>query len=571
MLQNWRLAALCILSGWGKFILPMAVPLLTGYLIDDFLLQPVTEDTPKQLAWIAAGSLILVMLIGLSAFYRAALAQKLASILQHHLRRRLFHHIQRLSMAFFARNHAGSLGSRVSSDINYAGLVVNQGLIQFSMDGVSLLTLSAVMFWIQPLLAGVSLLMLSFNALAVLFYGPKIRRGRKAIQEGQSSVTGRAAEYFSAITLVKAFAGEQESGREFTRSSRLVKDLQMENSRLTGSYQGLSNALLVACQLALAILGSSLILYRPGTLSHGELVQFLMYVGLINGNVQRITDNIVQLQDGFAALERITDILKLHPNPRDADDAVEPELSGSMEFQHVTFGYKNEPVIHDFSFRFQAGRSYALVGPSGSGKSTLTQLMLRFYDPWEGEVAMDGVALPRIRQSHFRAQVATVLQDPILFSTTVKDNIGFATEKAGMTEIQEAARKAQAHDFILNLDKGYQSRVGERGVSLSGGQRQRIAIARALMRDPKVLILDEATSALDSVTERSIQEVIDGLQGSRTVMIIAHRLSTIQNVDEILVMKDGVLAEHGTYAELIALDGIFAEMVREQEMGTGEE
>jgi len=571
MLRHWRLAALCILAGWGKFILPMAVPLLTGFLIDDFLNQGVTDNTAMQLGWIAAGSLILVTLIGLSSFYRSALAQKLASILQHHLRRRLFHHIQRLSMAFFARNHAGSLGSRVSSDINYAGLVVNQGLIQFSMDGVSLLTLSVVMFLIHPLLAAVSLLLLSLNAVTVLVYGPKIRRGRKAIQEGQSSVTGQAAEYFSAITLVKAFAGERESGREFSRSSQVVKDLQMENSRLTGSYQGLSNALLVACQLVLALLGSTLILYRPGTLTHGELVQFLMYVGLINGNVQRITDNIVQLQDGFAALERISDILKVHPNPKDAEDAVEPALTGGMAFHHVTFGYKEEAVIHDFSFEFEAGRSYALVGPSGSGKSTLTQLMLRFYDPWEGHVAMDGVPLPKIRQSHFRAQVATVLQDPILFSTTVKDNIGFATENAGMTEIQEAARKAQAHAFILKLDKGYQSRVGERGVSLSGGQRQRIAIARALMRDPKVLILDEATSALDSVTERSIQEVIDGLQGSRTVMIIAHRLSTIQNVDEILVMKDGILAEHGSYAELMALDGLFAEMVHEQEMGTGEE
>jgi len=549
---------------------PMAVPMLTGYLIDDFLTQPVSPDTAVRLWQLAGFSLVLVICIGLSAYYRSALAQKLASMLQHHLRRRLFHHIQRLSMSFFARHHAGSLGSRVSSDITYAGMVVNQGLIQFSMDGVSLLTLTAVMLWINPVLALVSLVLLSLNGITVWFYGPKIRQGRKAIQEGQSSVTGRAAEYFSAITLVKAFAGEQESGREFSRSSRQVQDLQVETSRLAGSYQGLSNALLVACQLVLALLGSMLILYRPGTLTQGELVQFLMYVGLINGSVQRLTDNIVQLQDGFAALERISDILKLHPDPNDAEDALEPALTGGMQFEHVKFGYKDEAIIHDFSFHFQPGRSYALVGPSGSGKSTLTQLMLRFYDPWEGTVRMDEYPLREIKQSHFRTQVATVLQDPILFSTSVKDNIGFATEGAGMKEIETAAKKAQAHEFILKLDQGYKSRVGERGVSLSGGQRQRIAIARALMRDPKMLILDEATSALDSVTERSIQEVIDGLQGSRTVIIIAHRLSTIRNVDEILVMKDGYLAEHGSYTKLLAENGLFAEMVREQEMGKGE-
>jgi len=569
--NQWRLAALTILAGWGKFILPMGVPLITGHLIDDVLMQPANTETRMDLLRLGAVSVVLLFFLAIAAYYRSALAQELASNLQHNLRRRMFHHIQRLSMRFFNRHHAGSLGSRVSSDITYAGVVVDKGLIQLSLDGLSLLTLGGVMLFINPWLATLCFIFLSGNAWVVRHYSPGIRDGRKSIQEQQSSVTGRAAEYFSAITVVKAFAGEQQSGRAFSASSEQVRDLQVANSKLQGSFQSLSNTLVIACQIAVALVGSWMILYHPSSLSRGDLVGFLLFVGLINGSVQRLTDSLIQIQDGFAALERIHDILDIDPSPADKIDALTPTLTGNLRFEDVKFGYQKKQVLFDLSFELEAGKTYALVGPSGSGKSTLTQLMLRFYDPWEGQILLDQYPLTDISQSHYRHHVAVVLQDPIIFSTSVRENIGFAVDNATDEAIEKAAKAAQAHEFIMEMSKGYDSPLGERGVALSGGQRQRIAIARALMRDPRILILDEATSALDSVTERNIQEVVDELRGTRTVVIIAHRLSTVRNVDEILVMEKGRLTERGDYQTLKAQDGLFAELLEQQKMERDEE
>lgn len=565
--KNWKVAALTIVAGWGKFVLPMGVPLITGHLIDEVLLMPPGSATRMELYRLAGISAVFLLLLGVATYYRFALAQQLASSLQHSLRQRLFHHIQRLSMRFFNRHHAGSLGSRVSSDITYAGVVVDKGLIQLSMDGVSLLTLGGVMLYINPWLALICFVFLSGNALVVRRYSPEIRSGRKEIQESQSSVTGRAAEYFSAITVVKAFAGERQSGRAFSESSEHVRELQVANSKLQGAFQGFSHTLVIACQITVALVGSWMILHHPGSLSKGDLVGFLLFVGLINGSVQRLTDSLIQIQDGFAALERIHDILGVNPSPADKPDALTPELSGGMRFEHVDFGYQEKQVLFDLGFELTAGKTYALVGPSGSGKSTLTQLMLRFYDPWRGRILLDGIPLTDIAQSHYRRQVAVVLQDPIIFSTSVRENIGFAVDHPTDEAIERAARAAQAHEFILEMPRGYDSRLGERGVALSGGQRQRIAIARALMRDPRILILDEATSALDSVTERSIQDVVDQLRGTRTVVIIAHRLSTVRNVDEILVMDKGRLAERGDYAVLKEKAGLFANLLEQQELG----
>jgi ABC-type multidrug transport system fused ATPase/permease subunit len=564
--KHGHLAVLTIIAGWMKFMLPLGVPLLTGHLIDEVLLRPAGPETRAELLHLALYSSGLLLALAVATYYRSALAQQLASQLQHNLRRRLFHHIQRLGMSFFHRHHAGSLGSRVSSDISYAGIVVDKGLIQLSMDGVMLLTLAVIMVRINVPLTLITFALLGGNALTVRKFGPLIRVSLKAIQEQQSSVTGRAAEYFSAISLVKAYGGEKESGRIFSESSAQVRDLQLANSHLQGTFQGISHSLLIAAQVIVALVGAWMILEMPGSLSKGNLVSFLLFCSLINGSVQRLSESLIQIQEGFAALERIHDILELSPNPEEDPQALSPPLSGALRFEHVHFGYGEKRVLHDFNFQFKAGRTYALVGPSGSGKSTLTQLILRFFDPNEGQICLDDTPLTRISLSHYRSQVATVLQDPIIFSTSVRENIGFAADTPSSEAIETAARAALAHDFILQLPKGYDSPLGERGVSLSGGQRQRIAIARALMRDPRILILDEATSALDSVTERSIQDVIEALRGTRTVILIAHRLSTVKNVDEILVLENGRLVETGSFEDLRNRDGLFSRLLHDQSL-----
>jgi ABC-type multidrug transport system fused ATPase/permease subunit len=558
-----------VIAGWAKFFLPLIVPWATSRVIDHVLSPEAAgrADRLDELAWLTGLCAVAIVLLGIATYFRHILTVRTVALVQHHLRRRLFHHVQRLSMAFFQRHHAGALGARVSSDIGYAGSLLDRGLIQYALDGVFFIVASGLLLWLDWRLTLAAYAVLALNAWVLWVYAPRIRRQQKAVQEGQSQVTGKAAEFFGAISLVKAYAGEREAADEFSARSARVRDLVLETSDFQARFQGWSFALLHLSTVAVLLLGSWLIIAHPGTLTVGGLVAFLLYLGSVNGTIQRMVEGINQLQEGLAALERIGELLRVLPTPADSPEAIEPPLAGRIEFRDVRFAYQGRPVIDGFSFPFERGRSYALVGPSGSGKSTLCQLMLRFWDPDAGEIRIDGHELRAIRQAWYRQNVAVVLQDPVIFSATVRDNIDFAVDGATQAQVERAAREAQAHDFIMALPQGYDTRLGERGVSLSGGQRQRIAIARALMRDPKLLILDEATSALDTVTEREIQAVIDRLHGSRTVVVIAHRLSTVRNVDEILVLDRGRLVEHGAWDSLIASGGVFARLAAEQESG----
>jgi ABC-type multidrug transport system fused ATPase/permease subunit len=562
-LARWLLVGTMV-AGWSKFLLPLAVPWATGRVVDVVL--PAGDAAARldelwRLAWVLAG---VVAALGIATYWRHFLAVRATALVQHHLRRHLFDHVQRLSMAFFARHHAGALGSRVSSDIASAGSLLDRGLVQYAMDGLFLAVASAILWVADWRLTLIAYAIFALNGWLLWSFAPRIRSQQKEVQENQSQVTGKAAEYFAAISLVKASAGERAAGGEFDTRSQRVRDLVVANAVVQSRYSGWSFALLHLASVAVLIAGAWIIIAHPGQLTAGGLVAFLLYLGSVAGTVQRMVEGVAQLQEGIAALERVGDILAISPTPAERADAVAPPLTGAVAFENVHFSYGDRMVIDGLTCTLAAGRSYALVGPSGSGKSTLCQLLLRFWDPASGTIRLDGHDLRHIRQAYFRQQVAVVLQDPVIFGATVQDNIGFALDGATRAQVEAAARAAQADDFIRALPQGYDTRLGERGANLSGGQRQRIAIARALMRDPKVLILDEATSALDTVTEREIQAVIDRLRGTRTVIVIAHRLSTIRNVDEILVLDRGRLAERGTWEALATQDGLFARLVAQQ-------
>ncbi len=558
--------AITVVCGWGKFFIPLAIPWVIGHVIDQVLKPALPAELAEPLliryGLIALGA---VLLAAVATYWRHVLAQLIQSEVTHRLRRRLFHHLQRLSMAFFQRQHAGALGARVSSDITAAGQMFDKGIVNYAMDIALFLGVGVWLMLVSWQLTLIACVPLSITALVMWRVAPALRRQQKAVQEGQSRVTGIAAEMFAGITLVKASAGEHEAGEAFTERSALVRSLQRQTARMQGRFTTITHGMVVLNGALVALSGAWLISHGHSTLSIGTLVSFLMYLGNMTNAVQRMIDNLLQLQESLAALERINDYLHVLPSPADKPDAGEPPIHGELTFDDVRFAYPGKaPVLDRFSFTFRRGRTYALVGPSGSGKSTLAQLMLRFYDPDGGAVRVDGHDLRDLRQQWWRNHVAVVLQDPILFSTSVSDNIDFARDGIGQAEIEAAARAAQAHDFITALPQGYDTNLGERGVSLSGGQRQRIAIARALLRQPKLLILDEATSALDAVTERAIKQVVDGLRGTRTVVVIAHRLSTIKDVDEIVVMEHGRIAEHGSHDDLLARGGLFSRLVEEQ-------
>jgi ABC-type multidrug transport system fused ATPase/permease subunit len=560
---------LTILFGWAKFFIPLAIPWVIGHVIDDVLRPGLSaEQAGPLLLHYGLIALVAVVLAGIATYWRHVLGVQLQSEVQHRLRQRLFHHLQRLSMAFFQRHHAGALGARVSSDIAAAGALFDKGIVHYAMDIALFLGVAvwlSLVSWQLTLLACLPLAITGFIMWRVT---PALRRQQKAVQDGQSRITGIAAEMFAGITLVKASAGEHEAIEQFTERSSLVRSLQLQTARMQGRFTSVTHAMVVVNAALVAIAGAWLITHGHTALTIGALVAFIMYLGSLNNAMQRMIDNLIQLQESLAALERINDYLHVLPSPADKPGAGEPPIAGELAFREVRFAYPGKPPVLDgFSFTFRRGRSYALVGPSGSGKSTLAQLMLRFYDPEAGVVQVDGHDLRDIRQQWWRHHVAVVLQDPILFSASIADNIDFARDGAGQPAIEAAARAAQAHEFITALPDGYETQVGERGVSLSGGQRQRIAIARALLREPRLLILDEATSALDAVTERAIKQVVDALRGTRTVVVIAHRLSTIRDVDEILVLDHGRIAEHGGYAELLARGGLFSRLVAEQTRG----
>jgi subfamily B ATP-binding cassette protein MsbA len=562
-----RLLIGTVIAGWAKFFLPLAIPWASGRVIDHVLGSTglTREQRLDELLWLVAICVAVTIGLGIATYFRHVFTVRTVALVQHNLRRRLFHHVQRLSMSFFQRHHAGALGARVSSDIAYAGSLFDRGLIQYALDSVFFVVASGLLLWLDWRLTLVAYAVLAMNAWVLMIYAPRIRRQQKAVQEGQSQITGKAAEFFNAISLVKAYAGEREAVDEFSARSARVRDLVVETSDFQGRFQGWSFALLHLSTIAVLLVGAWLVIESPGSLTIGGLVAFMLYLSSVNGTIQRMIEGINILQEGLAALERIGDLLRILPTPADRPDAAEPALAGRITLDEVRFAYNERTVIDGLSFTFEKGRSYALVGPSGSGKSTLCQLLLRFWDVDGGAIRIDGHDLRDIKQAWFRQNVAVVLQDPVIFSTTVRDNIDFAIDGATREQVERAARAAQAHEFISALPQGYETRLGERGVSLSGGQRQRIAIARALMRDPKLLILDEATSALDTVTEREIQAVIDRLHGTRTVVVIAHRLSTIRNVDEILVLDRGRLVEHGSYDELAARGGVFTRLVAQQD------
>ena len=581
--EPWRAARWPILgsivAGWGKFFLPLALPWAAAGIIDRVIPMAQAGNQAGAMAeflryvgWCAAATALLAVCSGLRSYF----AIRATATALHLMRRSLFDHVQRLSMAFFQRQHAGALGARVSGDLGSAVQFLDRGVIQYALDGVFFIVILAVVVSQHWVLALAVVVLVSLNAAVLLRFTPRLRRQQKALQEAASRLTGQAAEAFSGISLVKATAGEAAMHALYSQQSEHTLAMQHERARIEGWFAGLSFALLTVTGMIVLLFGSWIIIAgdaRPGwipELSIGSLVALNLYLASVTGTAQRMIDGMAPLQESVAALERLADLLAHHPDPADPPDALTPPVGGAIALRAVTFGYDPQrPVLRDLSLGFAPGRTYALVGASGSGKSTLCQLLLRFWDPQGGAVEVDGIDLRRIRQAWWRQHVAVVLQEPILFSTTVRENIDFAVDGATQADVERAARQAQIHDAIMALPQGYATRLGERGATLSGGQRQRVAIARALMRDPRLLILDEATSALDTTTERSIQDVIDRLRGTRTVVVIAHRLSTIRNADEILVMDAGAVVERGAWDELVARGGRFAAMVRSAERQPG--
>jgi ATP-binding cassette subfamily B protein len=548
------LSALLAVAAMGMTVL---IPWLSGQAIDRIR----GGDGPglDRIALLIAAAGVARM--GLSVA-RRLVAGKVSLGVEQDLRRRLYEQYLALELAFFDRRQTGQLMSRATVDLQSVRFFLGYGLVLILQNALTILLAAAAMFLIHPLLAAVSLLPVPFVVLIAARYGLRARPAQQAVQQRLAELTAEAEESIGGVRVVKAFAREDLRLGRFAAATRRVFDQSMYATRLSAFYQP-AIGFLPQIGLALVLLvGGRMVVERNLTL--GDFTAFYTYLLMLLGPMRSLGMSLGFAQRATASGARLFEVLDRAPRITAPERPVPlPPGGGHVELRDVTFTYEGagEPVLRGVSLDVPAGTRVALVGGTGSGKSTLVALLARLYEVDSGAVLVDGVDVRDLDPAELRRQVAFVDDSPFLFSATVAENIAYGRPDATREEIELAARRAQAHDFIMALPDGYDTRVGERGLTLSGGQRQRVAIARALLADPRVLVLDDATSAVDASTEHLIKRALAEVMEGRTTFVIAHRLSTISLADRVVVVEDGRIAADGAHDELLDVSPLYREIV----------
>ena len=555
------LVILAILAGVVKFTVPLLVPQLTRHLVDNvFLSQTLTaEEQLNQLFFFVGGLTAMMLLLWAPAsFLRAYLAGKAGYRSVFDLRIDLYYRILRMSASFFTRNRSGGIVSRLISDIELVQNLVGSALTNIWMDIAALVVVLYFLIRIDPVLTLVALTTFPLY----MFFFSKFRREIKAttrnMQEEIANMSGNVQEKIAGSSVVHAFTQEKREEQNFQDDSERLFSTAMRRIRFQAANVSVTGTLTQLAPLIVILYGGYAVI--NGGLSIGELVAVGLYLGPLYAPLQRFSELNVVLASSLAALDRVFEIIDEQPEIRDRPGARTLDtFEGRVEFQQLYFSYGGgeDPVLQDISFTVEPGQRVALVGPSGSGKSTLVGLIPRFYDANFGSIEIDGQDVRDLKMKSLRQHIGMVLQTPILFSGTIRENILYGRPRASDSDVIAACKAANTYDFIRALPDGFGSEVGERGTFLSGGQCQRITIARAFLKDPKILILDEATSALDSESERSIQAALDQLMIGRTTFVIAHRLTTIEGADRILVLDSGRLVDDGTHGQLLNRPGVY--------------
>ncbi len=558
---------LAIAGGVVKFTVPLLVPQVTRYLLDDvFLSETLTTQQKYHELFVYAGGMIAIFIFIFAPFVyiRHLYADKASHRAVFNLRCDLYYRILRMSASFFQRNKSGAILTRLISDIQLAQNLVGTALTNTWMDATALLV---VLYFLLRIDVLTTLVALSTFPLYLLFFrrfSDEIRTTTRQVQDELSAMSSSAQERISGSVVVRAFAQERSERKRFLTDSEKLFSTNMRRVFIQSLNQAITGTLMGVAPLIVIGFGGYRVI--SGTMTVGELIAVTMYLGPLYLPLQRFSELNVVYANAMAALDRIYEIMDEKPEIVSSPGAVElRDVQGGVEFDAVSFSYNHScPVLHDVTFRVAPGEKVALVGPSGSGKTTIVSLIPRFYDVSAGRVRIDGKDVRDLKVKSLRGHIAMVLQDPILFSGTIRENILYGNPTASDAEVIEASKAANAYEFIQSLPGGFESEVGERGTALSGGQRQRITIARAFLKDPKILILDEATAALDTESEQLIQSAMSRLIAGRTTFTIAHRLSTVVNADRIFVLANGRIVESGTHHELLARGGLYRELHEKQ-------
>ena len=529
--------------------------------LDDFLRPFMTSGGKMQIAAAAAIATILIALLGAAASYLANYyTTSVGQWVANDLRLRTYHHLQQLSLNYYNTHEMGALLSTITADVQTIQNFASSSTLGILVDMFTIVAMLVIMFWLNWDFTLIAVAVTPFLLLLVSRFKKAVKKATREVRKQQSNVVAVVQQGLESMRVVKAFGRQDLEQEELSEVSKATVEAALKARRVKALLSPIVTVTVSLCTAFVLWRSSSLIL--KGTMTAGALTVFLSYLTKFFKPVQDLATMTNTIAQTAVGVERVRAILEADDVIEERGDAREPQpLKGEIKFENVAFAYnKDAPVLTDVNFEIKAGQMVGVVGPTGGGKSTIVSLIPRFYDPSAGKVSVDGVDLRDYKIHGLRNQIAYVLQETVLFRGTVAENIAYGRGSATRDEIVEAAKLANADEFIAKMPQGYDTMVGDRGDTLSGGQRQRIGIARALIRNNPILILDEPTAALDTESEQLVMEALERLMKGRTVITIAHRLSTIRNSDKIVVLKGGVVAEEGTHDELMAKSGVYAEL-----------
>lgn len=556
-----------VLTGTAKFTLPLIPAWILGELADKVIQNRTglaDADRHGLLWWLGGGLIAIAVLEAVVVYIRGVTTSNVTAAMAFDIRQDLWRHMQRLSLGFHRSRPTGSLLSRLISDISVSQQMVNGGIVNVVIDAFSGGFALAMLLTINWKLTLLTLAVLPFYMVLYRRLNPRLRDISDSVQEQMSVMSGRVVERLSGIAVVQSFAREKVESERFAEYSDDLRDLNVRRGKVNMVLQSSSDFLVAMGTSLVWIVGAYIAV--GGAMSTGDIIKFTLVMAQLYLPIRRFSEINFIYQTSMAAIERIFALFDVVPEVQERPNVADrtPGMGG-LEFRSVSFRYGEGPmVLKNISFSLSPGERVAVVGESGAGKSTLVTLIPRLYDVTEGVVLVDGLDVRDYPFRRLRRSIGMVLQDTILFSGTIRENLRYARKRATEQDIIRAAQVANADEFIRELAEGYETMIGERGMTLSGGQRQRLSLARTILLNPRILILDEATSSLDSESENLIVDAMQRVMAGRTCIIIAHRLSTVMGVDRILVLREGCLVEQGPHEELLAAGGYYRYLFEQQ-------